>query len=402
VVAGTLAVSAMAVAVSWAGSRPPQARSLEVYPAQDIPLNFSHRRHLESGIQCVLCHESVQSSGDVRDRNLPDHTQCGICHQMDAAQADSLFPRSDCAACHAGYEGGRPEHLAADRQPLADAPRPPPVVFPPARLKFSHQLHLDKGAVCLDCHGSVPDTDLATRVQLPEMGTCLSCHDGARAPAECRTCHLQDETGRLDLWLGKEDLLKPRGRFRPDNHRNAFWTQQHQSAALLTPQACASCHARSECLDCHDGTSKPLALHPSDWIMSHGLEANRRSMECAACHDNETFCQDCHIQAQVTPGSFPGTQSDPPGDRRFHPDGWRGEVGEIAGADHHSHEARRSLANCTSCHGQEQCLECHSFVNPHPRNWSEPGAAGKFAVGDGTVCLTCHSPTDPLLEGVGR
>jgi len=402
VLAASVAAVAAAAAPAWSGPKLSQARSVEVFPEQSIPLSFSHRRHLESGIQCILCHDSVRESVDVRDRNLPGHAVCGICHQMDSPEAADLFPKSDCAACHVGHKGGVPEHLDEARQPLPDAPKPKRVELPHAHLKFSHKLHLDQGVVCLECHESVPDVDLATRDQLPEMGTCLACHDGGRAPSDCRTCHLQDDTGRLDPWPGDRGVLKPRGRFRPDNHRNEFWSQQHQAAALMTPEACSSCHAPSECLDCHDGTTKPLDLHPADWIMSHGLEANRRSMECAACHDNETFCQDCHTQAQVVPGAFPGVQADPPGNRRFHPEGWRGEVGEIAGAAHHSHEARRSLASCTSCHGQEQCVDCHSFVNPHPRSWSEPGAAGKYAVGDGVVCLSCHSPSDPLLEGVRR
>ena len=59
-----------------------ESRSEQVYPPQQLPLNFSHRRHLEQGAQCQLCHASTSTSTSATDDNLPGHTTCGICHQM--------------------------------------------------------------------------------------------------------------------------------------------------------------------------------------------------------------------------------------------------------------------------------------------------------------------------------
>jgi len=365
--------------------------SSAVYPEQDLPLRFSHRRHLEMGAQCTLCHGAVTSSTDARDRNLPGHEQCGICHLIDQPGAADLYPPAACSTCHAGFQDGD-----------AEVPVPLPVKVPPARITFSHQLHTDQGVPCLHCHGGVPEADLATRSHLPSMSTCLGCHDGAKAPSECATCHLQGRGGLLITAASGHDQLAPRGRFRPDNHYDPSWSRGHSTAARLAPEACSSCHSPAVCLDCHDGKAPRQDLHPADWVMTHGLEAGRRTLDCQACHDQSSFCSDCHAQAGVTPGSFPGITADPPGQSRFHPAGWRGELGEIAGPEHHSHTARRSLETCNSCHEQSSCLDCHSFVNPHPRSWSEAPEAWRFGQGEGRVCLQCHSPDDPAISGMVR
>ena len=363
--------------------------SAVIYPQQDLPLNFSHRRHLELGAQCRLCHDSVAASVAATDRNLPGHAECGICHLIGTPGAAQLFPPAACETCHSRFQPGD-----------AEPPVPAALSLPPARITFSHKLHLDGGVPCLKCHGGVVDAALATREHLPAMAICLDCHDGARAPAECATCHLQGEGGLLQTFASQADRLEPRGRFRPDNHRAVLWPTSHANAARLAPESCSACHAPSACLDCHDAKRPPDGLHPGDWIMTHGLEAGRRSLDCRACHDETSFCQDCHSQAAVTQGSFPGITGDPPGQERFHPVGWRGELGEIAGPEHHSHTARRSLETCNACHEQSSCLDCHSFINPHPRSWGDAPAGWRFGQGEGRVCLQCHRPGDAAIEGM--
>lgn len=389
------------VPVAWSGGGgPKQPRSFDVYPEQSIPLRMLHARHLENGLVCEVCHSSVLTSTETADRNLPGHALCAACHRSEKPDAASAFPKSGCSDCHMGWTEGSHEHIGADLQPLPDAPRPPPVEMPPAKLTFSHQLHLGQGAVCLDCHIGIDSAEQGTRQHLPSMYTCLGCHDGRKAPDECTTCHLQDPgTGRVAVALSTSDPLQPMGRFRPDDHTDPEWLHRHEFAARADQDQCSACHEQRQCLDCHDGVQKIQRIHPGDWQMTHGLQANRRDLECAACHDRQDFCQDCHTRVGVTPGSFPGQQGDPAGDKRFHPAGWGGELGEIPGADHHSHRARRSLETCQTCHTEQQCVECHAFVNPHgdryadPKNWN-------FGQGDGAVCATCHRPGDPLLEGL--
>jgi len=142
-------------------------------------------------------------------------------------------------------------------------------------------------------------------------------------------------------------------------------------------------------------------------VMTHGLEAQRRTVDCQACHEVETDCTSCHEAAGIVPGVFPGGPSAEE-DRgiRFHPEGWAGTVGEIPGAEHHSHIARRSLDTCDACHGgagADLCIECHgTIVSPHPVSWGTEDYAGNFGGGDGAVCLRCHSSGDPLLRRMSR
>jgi hypothetical protein len=368
-----------------------------IYPEQQLPLRFSHRRHLELGAQCTLCHASTSTSEDARDRNLPGHAQCGICHLMEQEGAAELYPPAGCETCHL-YETEAGEGTADAEMER----KPAQLVFPPAKISFSHKRHLDLGVPCLECHKGVPEAALATREHLPAMSTCLKCHNGAKAPSECTTCHLQGEGGLLLTDVEGGSMLQPRGRFRPDNHLHPDWQRAHSGAARLAPESCDSCHSPSVCLDCHDGKKPREELHPGDWIMNHGLEAGRRGLQCQACHDKTAFCVDCHEQAAVTPANFPGLSGDPQGASRFHPVGWRGELGEIAGPEHHSHVARRSLETCDACHEQSSCLECHSFINPHPRSWADPAQDWRFGQGEGRMCTNCHRPDDPALQLLRR
>jgi hypothetical protein len=396
---GLAAAERRGAVVDWAG------RSFDVYPEQRIPLLFKHQRHLELGVHCVLCHGSVQTSESALDRNIPGHSTCGICHLMQLPNASEIYPKAACTTCHGAVVEGRPEDLGPPPEfaPLDAGKHPISLEIPPARLNFSHKLHIDRGTPCLDCHPGVDQATLATRDHLPDMRLCLGCHDGTTAPSDCTVCHLQGAGGRVRTDLGGAALLAPTGRFRPDDHGDPRWLEMlHRSAARFDAESCNACHAPQACLDCHDGTVEPRGLHPADWVMTHGLQALHGAPDCRACHDAQSFCQDCHAAAAVLPGAFPGVQADPPGGLRFHPEGWGGTVGEIPGPEHHSHPARRSLEACQGCHVDDDCRSCHAIVSPHPESWKEPPAGWRFGQGEGTVCLRCHAPQDERLDAVGR
>ncbi|MCP4873694.1 MAG: hypothetical protein GY898_33830 [Proteobacteria bacterium] len=373
-------------------------RSVEVYPEQSLPITFNHERHLTQGLQCVTCHADAVTSESPQDLLTPNHEVCSLCHLVQAPNAAELFPKAACTTCHAGLTEGTPEHMSPTGQPLETAPQPARIQIPTARITFSHKTHVDEGVPCLQCHVGVDTADLATRNHLPTMTTCLGCHDGGEAPSECTTCHLQGDGGRILTPLNKEEWLKPSGRFRPDDHSDPRWLKIHRSAARTDEASCSACHDTGFCLDCHDGLDKRVDLHPADWKMTHGLEAQRRTLDCMACHEPESDCQICHTEAELVPGEFPSDSL------RFHPEGWGGTPGEIPGAEHHSFQARRSLETCDACHGgagEALCLECHAgLVNPHPESWGEDVGGWRYGQGEGTVCLRCHAPNDPELDGI--
>jgi hypothetical protein len=397
-----VAAALLLVGTGLAVARDPTAapRSLEVYPAQSLPITFSHRAHLSQGLQCVTCHAGATTSEETRDSLIPGHAICTLCHLVQAPNAHELYPRAACTTCHAALTEGTPAHVDPTGLPLPDAPQPPRLVIPTARITFSHKLHIDEGVPCLQCHAGVDQAALATRDHLPTMTTCLGCHDGGKAPGECTTCHLQGDGARIRTSMNRTERLTPSGRFRPDDHSDPRWLHIHRSAARTDEASCGACHDAGACLDCHDGLEKRVDLHPADWKMTHGLEAQRRTLDCMACHEPEADCRSCHTAADLIPSEFPGDIL------RFHPEGWAGVPGEIPDANHHSFQARRSLETCDVCHGgagEDLCLECHAgLVNPHPTRFGDDPGRWRFGQGGGTVCLRCHSPNDPELDSLRR
>lgn len=57
----------------------------------------------------------------------------------------------------------------------------------------------------------------------------------------------------------------------------------------------------------------------------------------------------------------------------------------------HPQAARQGLESCTSCHTQQDCMQCHSTVgsfqvNPHGRDFDARRAQKRNAA----ICLACH------------
>ena len=166
-------VCALLIGAGLAMAASGRERSLAVYPAQNIPLRFSHSVHLEGGADCTTCHDAARKSTLAADRNLPKHPECEQCHDIKAAaRGKKVDPPATCGYCHPGFDP------AVRREPA-------PVDFPSPNLKFNHKVHVDRRIECTACHGKMDDVTLASRMQLPKMATCLACHDGRAAPAEC-------------------------------------------------------------------------------------------------------------------------------------------------------------------------------------------------------------------------
>ena len=56
----------------------------------------------------------------------------------------------------------------------------------------------------------------------------------------------------------------------------------------------------------------------------------------------------------------------------------------------HGRAARQDLTNCTTCHQQKYCMQCHSDVgsriNPHGADFN----AAMMAKRNSQLCLVCH------------
>lgn len=363
--------------------------SYVVYPAQELPLTFSHAQHLARSMDCTQCHTKVATSASSLDNNLPREAACAACHAIDrkglapvasSEGPSSVVPTGECSACHPGFQPG-----AALRR----------LKMPVPNLKFSHKAHLDRGTPCQACHGDLlrEGVDLATRAQLPSMQLCLGCHNGKQASEECSLCHITAAGGVLKTEFAGLGALAPTGNLRGAAHDMAF-RQFHKYAAQNDQSFCGSCHKKEFCVDCHVGVRKPMDFHAGDYVNMHTIEARRNSPDCSSCHRLQTFCQACHSRMGVAAdgrGSEFGMAT-----QLYHPPGWT-EAGLAGrGANHHSFEAQRNIKQCASCHRESSCTKCHSAqpgsrqINPHPRDWIASRRCEALLKRSRRMCLRCH------------
>ena len=138
----------------------------------DQPIVYSHRTHVEAGVQCLYCHANALRS-DVA--GMPSVQKCMGCHNIIGKDNHDI-------QILAGYW--------ERRQPIPwnRVNRQPDFVY------FSHQAHLGAGISCETCHGDVGNMTVARPVVKMDMGWCLDCHNKQSAEkvvrlADCLTCH---------------------------------------------------------------------------------------------------------------------------------------------------------------------------------------------------------------------
>jgi hypothetical protein len=297
---------------------------------------------------------------------------CTTCHEEPARGEGPLYPdAAKCAACHDGTV-----------RPRIDW-RPPPG---PRRtnLRFDHALvptmtppGQPEPPGCTVCHGQEDKPWMA--VERVNMTRCLSCHNVTTAhlaapDSACTVCHLPLLKAAQ---LTREDVAAfPQ----PPSHREPGWAEGHGRAARGGSDAqiaarCTICHAREFCLQCHvDAPERPL-------IQSLGSDPRSTA-----------------IVVRLAP---PGTHADP------------------AFLNRHGAMAKRSPAQCATCHARESCLTCHAGTprvaamlparapgrgtganiqrhRPafHGQNFAMGHAA--LAASSSTTCAGCHVRADCL------
>ena len=370
----------------WERSAPRAGPSYAIIPTQHIPLRFEHSRHVGlPNVTCVSCHRAATESDRAGDRLMPSESTCTPCHAID--RNDPLrvaSPAARCDACHVGFDPAHPERIAR-------------VDFPPSNLIFSHRAHTTRGARCEDCHGTLREVGLATRLELPTMQSCFSCHRaGGTARATCVTCHLTEADGTLRTRFAEGVMNPPE--WMPGLHHDADFWVNHRTVAADDGQRCAVCHRESECVECHDGRVRDRRNHPNDYVTLHATEARQNAESCTSCHRTATFCETCHMRVGVAEASPTSARAL----GRFHPpaDLWSGRV---VTSQHHAMESRRSLTVCVSCHTERDCTSCHAAtgmggggISPHPPGWVGRCAMLLHAAPRG--CAQCHEDLG-ALEG---
>ncbi len=267
-------------------------------------LKFSHNFHAENAdLKCEDCHVGAAASPTGGDNLLPGHAQCASCHEVESA--------NECATCHL-------ESTPRKYEPITQF-----------SAKFSHAKHAGVNIACESCHSGL-DEPLTAGKQLhaPHMAECMSCHADHAVKDECMVCHVAI------------------AELRPSDH-GADWVHRHGLADADMTANCAMCHTSGSDLDCqacHQGDAV-LTPHPRNYLFRHGQDAHLSDTRCATCHEQRSFCADCHVSMNVLPADH------------FRP-GW---VSASGGA--HGEAAEFDLESCMSCHdspGREPvCATCH-------------------------------------------
>jgi hypothetical protein len=137
------------------------------------PIDFSHKRHTDAGLQCLFCHSQAQRS-DIA--GIPSVRFCIECHRTIATESEQIQILQ-------GYW---------DRQ------EPIPWVAVndlPDHTFFSHQVHIAAPLSCETCHGPVGTMDQLKPLNTMDMGWCLTCHleqedeEKVARLADCMACH---------------------------------------------------------------------------------------------------------------------------------------------------------------------------------------------------------------------
>ena len=132
------------------------------------PLPFSHKNHAGAmKLACKMCHPNPDP-GETMTIAAPP--KCMECHS--AIKTDSLAV----------------QRLAAYAKEGRAVPWARVYVLP-GFVNFSHRTHLEKGAVCQDCHGPVAERDRLFAEPEISMGGCISCHRARKTSIDCGFCH---------------------------------------------------------------------------------------------------------------------------------------------------------------------------------------------------------------------
>jgi len=346
---------------------------------------FPHARHEGLFPSCLGCHQGVAS---------------GV--------TDSIYPQTNaCAGCHDGNVVRRVNwtHLTAP---------------PPSNMSFSHPAHFsitgddsDPQAACSLCH-QLPDESGRMAVGPPQPDACLMCHAGNShldADRDCLQCHvpLSQATGLSAAAVAAFP--------RPAWHDTTGFLSSHGPTPERAAATCAVCHARESCTRCHMNGSEVAAIQalPPDprvaenvaglpphyptppshddaraWRWNHGTTALQSTATCANCHSRSS-CATCHAGSLVVLASLPPLSSDDPRGVQI-PSTARAQVHPFGFQTRHGIDAAAGGSNCSSCHAQEFCSECHAGASTpsfHPPDFVDRHGTDAYA--SEVECTSCHS-----------
>lgn len=262
---------------------------------EETELKFSHKLHaIENEIECATCHATAGDSKSGTDNLMPDMEVCGACHDVEDVE--------QCNLCHSDPENPRAVPRVIDYFPI-----------------FSHRMHTYKGMECVECHKAVIQKEEVEPYILPDQKNCQTCHQTKK--------------------------VKPKTHGAQYYHLHGDDAKGNSNMVDIS-QTCNVCHTERYCQYCHEGDNLDRVTHPLNYAFTHSLDARGKERECAVCHMERSFCEDCHRENMIAPHN--------------HYAGWA----LVGSGGRHVDEARNDLENCMSCHthnAEQTCQKsgCH-------------------------------------------
>lgn len=134
------------------------------------PVKYSHKIHIDNGMPCQACHESVEKAAAA---SVPTKDTCMLCHQATITNS----PEEEKVRQYA--ENG--EEIPWRR-----------VYQLPDHVFFSHRRHVAVARIeCGECHGAVASLTVPPSSPLvnQSMDWCLACHKARGVSEDCVHCH---------------------------------------------------------------------------------------------------------------------------------------------------------------------------------------------------------------------
>jgi len=140
---------------------------LQSTPVQ--PIAFTHKVHIQNGIQCTNCHAGVTQGPDA---GFPSVTFCMACHQAIATDKPEIKKLTAYAAKGQDVPWQRVYWF-----------------YPTAHVRFRHAPHIRNEIGCEQCHGDLAQQTVAVRTKNLNMAFCLNCHKAKGVSVDCVICH---------------------------------------------------------------------------------------------------------------------------------------------------------------------------------------------------------------------